>query len=110
MNVANIETVMYNETDEKREPFEFIKSLVPPADLPEREPAGKGRLPILFDMLMLWCSCREGMLFVTGMNRKRSKQTERAMKLHPFGVNVWIHVSQEPSGNPKLQHCYRSFA
>ncbi|GAN03262.1 rpel repeat protein [Mucor ambiguus] len=39
MNVAIIETVMYNETVEKRDPFEFIKSLVPPADFPDREPA-----------------------------------------------------------------------
>jgi len=59
MNVAAIETVTYNEAVENRDPFEFIKSLVPPADLPEREPAGKGRLPILLDMLMLCCGCRE---------------------------------------------------
>lgn len=76
MNVANIETVMYNETVEKRDPFEFIKSLVPPADLPEREPAGKGRLPILFDMLVLWCSCREGML-CCDWNKSKKKQANR---------------------------------
>lgn len=53
INVAKIETVMYNETVENNVPFEFINNFVPPPFL-EREPVGKGRLPIIFDMLYMY--------------------------------------------------------
>lgn len=47
------ETAIYNSTDENKVPFEFMSNrvlFVPLPPLIDREPAGKGRLPILFGM------------------------------------------------------------